>query len=1045
LLRRSLAVIGALALAIATPTAALAAAPSHSDPTSKFQKSGSAPGTPVGTKFRPMAVGADGKVTVIVEMKGDPTSVAQAKKGTKLTAAERSSIKSTLQKQQDAIAGSIKADGGKIEFTMQSAYNGIQLTIPANKINALATLPNVVAVHKVQSYKVDNAVSIPFLGIPQVWQNTGYTGQGVKVAIIDTGVDYTHANFDGPGTVAAFTQAQATSTDPANPAWFGPNAPRVKGGYDFVGDTYQDDPASANYQPVPNPDPNPLDCNGHGSHVAGTAAGSGVENGATYPGPYNASTPSHTFDIGPGVAPQADIYALRVFGCAGSSDVIIPAIDWAVDHGMNVINMSLGSPYSGGSDDTLATAASNAVGAGIVVVQAAGNDGPSPYLAGNGDGVVTAAAVDSTATFPGATITVNGVAVPAVNANGADLTQLQNPLTVVRLTDNPATNLEDESLGCSVAAYTYAGVHAGGNQLAVAKRGNCARVAKAIFAQQAGAAAAVQINNAAGYPPIEGQITSNPDTGEKYTVTIPYLGIRPQDAAKLVDGAPATVAPATIDNPGYRAYASFSSSGPRTGDSALAVSVAAPGVSIVSTGVGTGNGPATISGTSMATPHVAGVAALAVQAHPKWSAAEVASVLTSTADPDKVVGENLVRGGVGLVDAAHAVATKVTATGDSFKSTTGWLREPSLSFGFSDSSTAFKGTKTITLTNYGTTAVTYKVTAAPTAQSRPASVTFNQSTVTVPAGGTAKVIVTLNGATSAVPSSALGGFSFYQFSGDVVFTSATDTLRVPYLLVPRADSRVASAGDVTVTKNAKVVDGTSSVTLSNPAGAMDADADFYTWGLSDGQDVSSKVQDTGYDLRAAGIQSFDVGGGDQLLVFAVNTYTRWSNAAANEFDVVLDTNRDGTPDWVVFSADGGQVTAGSPSGISQVFAYDLANKKLVATGFNATAPTDSSTIELPVFASDLGITSDSPTFDYSVQSDSLVTSGTDAFNGIATYNAWAPALENGQFETVPVGGTIKVSVGVDASAFTVQKPLGVMTVVLDNASGSSEAILMKAK
>src|SRR5438874_1131896 len=199
----------------------------------------------------------------------------------------------------------------------------------------------------------DAGLGIPIIGPPAVWQSMGLHGEGVKIAIIDSGIDYTHANFGGPGTAEAYAAAHAKETLPADPRLFGPSAPRIKGGKDLVGDSYNPDPSNPlTYQPIPHPDPNPLDCNGHGSHVAGTAAGSGVTSaGTTYTGPYNAAplAAPGSFNIGPGVAPKADLYAVRVFGCEGPTDVTVDAIEWAVDNDMDVINMSLGSTF--GSKD----------------------------------------------------------------------------------------------------------------------------------------------------------------------------------------------------------------------------------------------------------------------------------------------------------------------------------------------------------------------------------------------------------------------------------------------------------------------------------------------------------------------------------------------------------------------------------------------------------------------------------------------------------------------------------------------------------------------
>ncbi|MFT4220691.1 MAG: S8 family serine peptidase [Microbacterium sp.] len=1041
--RRTLAVAAALALSV--PATAAFAASSDDDPAARFQKAQSS--GPVGTAAKPLSIDSNGRVTVIVEMKGDPVAVVEAEEGRELSDGERSTIKSRLKKKQDAIAGSITSKGGKIEAKMQSAYNGLQIDISAKQVDAVADLPNVVAIHPVKRYDIENAVSVPFLGVPSVWESTKYTGKRVKVAIIDTGVDYTHANFAGPGTTEAFEQAAATSASSANPAWFGPSAPRVKGGWDFVGDDYD---ASETETATPQPDPNPLDCNGHGSHVAGTAAGSGVTDaGQTYTGPYNKATADKDWTIGPGVAPQADLYALRVFGCDGSSEVVVPAIDWAVDHRMDVINMSLGSDFGRGEDPD-AVAASNAVGAGVVVVAAAGNSGPSPYIVGSpgaGDGVISVAAVDSSESFPGAEITVGGQAIPAINANGASLDGL-GELPVVYLSDDPETTEEDESTGCSVEAYEHAGVAAGSNQLAVATRGVCARVAKAIFAQQAGAAAAVMVNTSEDYPPYEGTILSNPDTGEEYEVTIPFLGV-PLSVGETLEaavGENATIAAAELQNPGFRNYASFSSNGPRSGDSALGVDVAAPGVSIVSTGVGTGAGSETLSGTSMATPHVAGVAALAVQAHPKWSAGQVAAAVVSTADPDKVSGQSTTRGGVGLVDAKQAVGTKVTATGDAFRTDSGWLRETALSLGFQESSLAFSGVKTITVRNDGKKTVTYRVSSTPSAQSLKAKVVLSKKSVTVKPGKSAKIVVAVGARASVVPSS-IGDdeFAFHEFSGDVVLTAKGSTLRVPYLMVPRSTTRVSSASAAPwFASSLKVKSGAKSFTLTNPLGAYAAAADVYTWGLSDGRDADKALVDTGYDLRAAGVQSFE-SDGDQLLVFAVNNHKRWSSAAQDEFDVLVDTDDDGEPDFIVFSADSGAVRAGAFDGTTEVFVYDVAGQQLYASGFAPQAPTDSSTILIPVWASDLGLTADAGAFDYTVESYSYVNLGDDAFSAWAAYDPWAPALSNGQYESVPRNGSVTVSVDVDAAAFQAQQPLGAMAVVLDNAAGSHEAVLVRAR
>ena len=120
---------------------------------------------------------------------------------------------------------------------------------------------------------------------------------------------------------------------------------------------------------------------------------------------------------------------------------------------------------------------------------------------------------------------------------------------------------------------------------------------------------------------------------------------------------------------------------------------------------------------------------------------------------------------------------------------------------------------------------------------------------------------------------------------------------------------------------------------------------------------------------------------------------------------------------------------------------DAKTGDLSASGFLTQSPTDSSTLLLPVYASDLGITG---AFDYTVETYGL-NEGSDAASGWATYNPTAPAIRDGDYVEVPAGATTSVDVAVDAAQVAGQKPLGAMIVVYDNPSGAGEALLVKLK
>ena len=218
----------------------------------------------------------------------------------------------------------------KVNREFSYLVNGLAISTKLREWPRLKSLPQVKSVQPDYDVHADLSDSVPLIGAPQVWNmvdSGGHhiTGLGIRVAIIDTGIDYTHPDL-GNG--------------------FGVGH-RVIGGYDFV-----------------NNDGDPFDDNGHGTHVAGIVAASGVVTG---------------------VAPAASLLAYKALDANGSGSYanVIAAVERAVDpdgnpltnDSANVINMSLTGP--GNPDDVLSQAVDQAVAQGVVVVAAAGNSGPN--------------------------------------------------------------------------------------------------------------------------------------------------------------------------------------------------------------------------------------------------------------------------------------------------------------------------------------------------------------------------------------------------------------------------------------------------------------------------------------------------------------------------------------------------------------------------------------------------------------------------------------------------------------------------------------------
>ncbi|KAF8928654.1 hypothetical protein BGZ52_003061, partial [Haplosporangium bisporale] len=250
-----------------------------------------------------------------------------------------------------------------IGFKVRNEYNifnGASVTVTSDhKGEALAKLPGVKNVWPVQLRhvpKTKKSTKKPtdpevvsdhhMTGVDVVHKKYKLTGKGVKIGVIDTGLDYNHPAFAAAG---------------ANAGCFARNGKncRVAHGWDFVGDDYD----GTN---TPKPDADPMDCFGHGTHVAGIIGGNALNIKVS-------PKPPQPFV---GVAPEVTFGAYRVFGCKGTAgnDIIMSAMELAFNDGMDVINMSLG----GGSDfkyNAEAVLAEKLIARGMALAAAAGNDG----------------------------------------------------------------------------------------------------------------------------------------------------------------------------------------------------------------------------------------------------------------------------------------------------------------------------------------------------------------------------------------------------------------------------------------------------------------------------------------------------------------------------------------------------------------------------------------------------------------------------------------------------------------------------------------------
>jgi minor extracellular serine protease Vpr len=623
-------------------------------------------------------------------------------------------------------------------YAFKSLFNGLSVQVKRGDVAKLSRLPGVAQVWPIIHVKTSaTAVSNPDLGTALAQSGAdiaqsklGLTGAGIKVAVMDTGIDYHHPDLGG---------------------CFGKHC-RVITGYDFVGDDFNADDDTS----VPVPDNDPDDCNGHGTHVAGII---GAKT--------NNSTGAR------GVAPGVKFGAYRVFGCDGSttSDVMMDAMERALKDRMDVLNMSIGAAYQWPQYPT-AVAADRLVRRGMVVVASIGNEGATGLYSvgapGVGSKVIGVASFDNTnQSLMYFTVSPDGAKAGYTVAAGSPNAPTSGTQPIAR-TGTVASGAD----ACDPATIP-AGSIAG--KVALIRRGGCGFVVKAENAQDAGAIGVVLYNNAPG--------RINPTVEGGDPITIPVVAITAEEGA-LIDSRLAT-GPVSITwtnlwfpfvntlTPSL--LSDFTSYG-LAPDLSMKPDLGAPGGYIRSTYPLEKGGYANISGTSMASPHVAGAAALLLQSNPFLTPELIQTKLLNSADPKPWS----LAPDIGFLDLVHRQGAGMVDIDDAILATT--LVEPAqIALGESASGVQ---KRRITIQNFWLLPKTYNLsfenaistegTITPDFWDSDATVTFSKSSVRVRGfGDRESVDVTITPATYP----AIG-----QYGGYIVLTPTDGgkVYRIPY-------------------------------------------------------------------------------------------------------------------------------------------------------------------------------------------------------------------------------------------------------------------------
>jgi minor extracellular serine protease Vpr len=854
--------------------------------------------SPVSGTLDASLTGVTGEQQVIVRLAGP--SVGETKASGKAAKSEKSRVEA---EQADFLARvQAIAPEATVVARVQHVLNAVFLRVDAASLPRLAADPAVTRIVPVADYELDLSETVPYIGADSV-EAIAYDGSGVRVAVLDSGVDYTHAALGGSGNPADYAGNDPTIIEPGT----FPTA-KVVGGYDFVGSDWPTFGPEA-------PDPDPIDDGsqaGHGTHVAHIIGGVG------------------------GVAPGADIYAVKVCSSVSTSCsgiALIQGMEFAVDpdgdgdtsDAVDIINMSLGSPYGQPFDDDLSLAVDNATALGVLTVASAGNSADKPFIVGSPSATSTALSVAQTQ--------VPSASLQLISDGASDYPAVFQPWST--------------PLGGLVSGPGQYGDGAGGNLNGCAPFAPGSLTGLVVLVDRGACNFTLKIKNvgdAGGLVGIIGLVApgapfSGGDGGDA-PITIPGYMISQADSNALKGGIAGGGITITLDPanqlPLIGQMVGSSSRGPQLQDIIIKPEIGAPGASVSAiAGSGTGEGP--FGGTSGAAPMVSGAAALLLQAEPGLSPAEVKARLVNSGDTsidtDPFVGlAPVTRIGGGEVRINDAIGIPLAAWDDD-------TLLPTLSFGFVDvAEDKVKLKKKVRVANYGFTDATLDVIPTFRYANDEASGAIEVKVpkdVKVKAGKTKTFDVEItihgdllydnhmnsggNGANPAV-------LDLNEFDGYLMLDGGAGmTIHVPWHVLPR------KAAEVKASKDIKFKDGVGEVKLDNKGAGM-AQIDAYSL-LHVSPDLPEGTrgdQSPVPDLRAVGINTFPVPAGfcsgqpSFLWAFAINTWERQTHAvsAPAYYSVFLDTDQDGVADYEVFNFDV-SLSGSLSDGRNVVWAADL--------------------------------------------------------------------------------------------------------------------------